>query len=588
MTFALAIVVDPLSVPGLRPRHVDAPAGAAGGKAALASLDVSWLPGLLERMRPGVDAASPFWAPSLPTTPRAGAKSGSTSAAKSGRPAAPDGWPQHVKPFSGGFGQLAKSLAFTSNIGWGQNMMTKALGLNVGFYGYDPNGASVSALPAGNAHPETNLCYGLLETWLRACSRPSVMLQTAARVGNASNASRAAAAHDDGAHGDGDGDGDGDGGDEPAVDAATLSALLQEVVRPRSCKTPPCAPAPIAPLDGALAAAAAVAAMSGGGGRAGEAAAAKAAAKAAAAGGARTDEGTLRRVHALLALGHAAYDMRRRQLDGGGGGGVEGARPSYLEVATGYVSPAERAAEREEALKHLQLRDDDAMAAATTPAPAAAASAASSASGGGASPAAGSAVAVAAVPAVASKAWRDAAVLNLEAALLGHTPQLVEAAAAADAAGSAAGRPLGAPRTGVRPAAALPAGGPLGPATDVGTNNSPVNGLSFKQCMNYYWSRAGFPFGYLSALVFSIGCVDRLAFGDWAVGVSAGIDAFVNVIGKIFGIGAARGMRATFAAPEEFDVEGPYGVEPFPFQTPGAEKCHRMLNSWLYKCERNG
>ena len=73
-------------------------------------------------------------------------------------------------------------------------MMTKALGLNVGFYGYDPNGASVSALPAGNAHPETNLCYGLLETWLRACSRPSVMLQTAARVGNASNASRAAAA----------------------------------------------------------------------------------------------------------------------------------------------------------------------------------------------------------------------------------------------------------------------------------------------------------------------------------------------------------------------------------------------------------
>ena len=115
-----------------------------------------------------------------------------------------------------------------------------------------------------------------------------------------------------------------------------------------------------------------------------------------------------------------------------------------------------------------------------------------------------------------------------------------------------------------------------------------MNGLSFQQCMNYYWSRAGFPFGYLSALVFSIGCVDRLAFGDWAVGVSAGIDAFVNVIGKIFGIGAARGMRATFAAPEEFDVEGPYGVEPFPFQTPGAEKCHRMLNSWLYKCERNG
>ena len=96
MTFALAIVVDPLSVPGLRPRHIDAPAGAAGGKAALASLDVSWLPGLLERMQPGVDAASPFWAPSLPTAPRKGAASSTSTAARGGsRPTAPDGWPQH-------------------------------------------------------------------------------------------------------------------------------------------------------------------------------------------------------------------------------------------------------------------------------------------------------------------------------------------------------------------------------------------------------------------------------------------------------------------------------------------------------------
>ena len=57
---------------------------------------------------------------------------------------------------------------------------------------------------------------------------------------------------------------------------------------------------------------------------------------------------------------------------------------------------------------------------------------------------------------------------------------------------------------------------------------------------------------------------------------------------RVFQVGAPRGMRVTFAAPEEYDPNGLYGPEPFPFQTPGAEKCHRMLNSWLYKCERNG
>ena len=84
-------------------------------------------------------------------------------------------------------------------------MMTKALGLNVGFYGYDPNGASVSALPAATRTRRPTCATGCSRR-LRACSQPSVMLQTAARVGNASNASRAAAAHDDGAHGDGDDD----------------------------------------------------------------------------------------------------------------------------------------------------------------------------------------------------------------------------------------------------------------------------------------------------------------------------------------------------------------------------------------------
>ena len=198
------------------------------------------------------------------------------------------------------------------------------------------------------------------------------------------------------------------------------------------------------------------------------------------------------------------------------------------------------------------------MAATTTPAPAAAASAASSSA------------AAAARRRRPARRWRwrrcrrwrrkrrDAAVLNLEAALLGHT--LVEAAAAADAAGSAAGGARRAAR--VRPAA-LPAGGPLGPATDVGTNNSPVNGLSFQQCMNYYWSRAGFPFGYLSALVFSIGCVDRLAFGDWARRLRRH-RRLRQRDRQDLRIGAARGMRATFAAPEEFDVEGRGGVSPSP------------------------
>eukprot|EP00299_Pterocystis_sp_00344_P016681 c8368_g1_i1.p1 GENE.c8368_g1_i1~~c8368_g1_i1.p1 ORF type:complete len:240 (+),score=57.46 c8368_g1_i1:397-1116(+) len=44
------------------------------------------------------------------------------------------------------------------------------------------------------------------------------------------------------------------------------------------------------------------------------------------------------------------------------------------------------------------------------------------------------------------------------------------------------------------------------------------------------------------------------------------------------------GVRAGFAGPELYDARGPYGPEPFPFQTPGAEKCHRFLTSYVWKC----
>ena len=76
----------------------------------------------------------------------------------------------HVQPFVNGQSYATKSAAFFSGIGWAKNMMTKAVGLHANAYGYDPAGGGVSVTP-NNAHPETNLCYGLLETWLRSCSR---------------------------------------------------------------------------------------------------------------------------------------------------------------------------------------------------------------------------------------------------------------------------------------------------------------------------------------------------------------------------------------------------------------------------------
>ena len=139
--------------------------------------------------------------------------------------------------------------------------------------------------------------------------------------------------------------------------------------------------------------------------------------------------------------------------------------------------------------------------------------------------------------------------------------------------------------TGVRPAA----------PSDTGVvNNSPVNGMGFGACMKYYASRAQFPFGWISFLVYMTACFDRLLFG-WAGSAANSaqgaanpatiVQSFVKFLMRVFQVGAPRGMRVTFAAPEEYDPNGLYGPEPFPFQTPGAEKCHRMLNTWLYKCE---
>ena len=45
------------------------------------------------------------------------------------------------------------------------------------------------------------------------------------------------------------------------------------------------------------------------------------------------------------------------------------------------------------------------------------------------------------------------------------------------------------------------------------------------------------------------------------------------------GLGAGVGM-----GPDLYDPMNPYGPEPYPDQTTGAEKCYRLLNSWLYKC----
>ena len=100
-----------------------------------------------------------------------------------------NGWPTQVRPFAGAQQHLYKAFLFKAFEGWPKQMMAKAIGLNTGAYGYNPFGGGMSSEPAISAgHPETNLCYGLLETWLRSCSRPSMMLQTSVRVGRSSSA----------------------------------------------------------------------------------------------------------------------------------------------------------------------------------------------------------------------------------------------------------------------------------------------------------------------------------------------------------------------------------------------------------------
>ena len=127
-------------------------------------------------------------------------------------------------------------------------------------------------------------------------------------------------------------------------------------------------------------------------------------------------------------------------------------------------------------------------------------------------------------------------------------------------------------------------------------NNSPIDakdktGINIFGCLAHYFGQAGFPFGWISFIVYMTGCFDRLIFKPFGSAASSApsastyIKTFISFLSRAFQVGGARGGRVTFAAPEEYDPSGLYGPEPFPFQTPGAEKCHRMLNTWLFKCE---
>jgi hypothetical protein len=79
------------------------------------------------------------------------------------------------------------------------------------------------------------------------------------------------------------------------------------------------------------------------------------------------------------------------------------------------------------------------------------------------------------------------------------------------------------------------------------------------------------------------GVLDRAMGGN---GMRQIVGLVLGIISAFMNMGIARGQRPGFAAPEAYDPHGPYGPDPFPFQTPGAEKCHRFLTSWLAKCER--
>jgi len=420
---------------------VEEPPGVAGGRDALRALQTPWATAIAERFEKSVAQSIGGGAKAA-----AGALEPLTvESARGGRPAVPaqegEYWPRTPKPFSGAMRGVGRRLKYALRP-YSDMLMSKVIGMHPLGYGYDPNGAGLSGTPARDTAPETNLCYGLLETWLRSCSRPSIMLELGSETGAAGAGAPIGVRVIE---------------ERPAPDPPALTSVTElraTLRRAMNASEPPPS-------------------------------------------GAATE---LREMHALLGMGAA-----------------------LLQLDSTYVSVAQRAADRERALRllsdHLPARTDDASrtgAPRPTPPPGA----------GGAAP------------------------------VGARQMDVVEGR---DGVGRV-------PRTGVRPAApdTLPSG--------------------FNACLQHVWGQARPPMGYISALAYTISCLDRLLSGIATAG-GAGVSALVNTCVNIFSVGAPRGMRATVAAPEEFDPEGPYGVEPFPFQTAGAEKCHRMLNTWLYKCQ---
>lgn len=590
-----------------------------------------------------------------------------TAAMRAGRPLAPDGkvaslagsivkgfegrnehangWPSQVRPFAGAQQHLYKAFLFKAFEGWPKQMMAKAIGLNTGAYGYNPFGGGMSAEPAINAgHPETNLCYGLLETWLRSCSRPSMMLQTSLRVDRSSSSIAP---------------------DPPtAISRAELGKLLLTARNRRLVEA-------IGPD---------VLRLSRSGGLGGASNASRNDSQA------RLSEDDM--IRALLQIGrvglwayetHAALGVPElrpyshpfnatagwRPLPTQGhtaaarSTAVDGSPLALLQLGMGtqWVSMAERTAERQTAYMDVQKHGlppeiaqaapppsyeisapaiGQALALATgshgvsqlqmrLPAmPASPRVAASAAPGGGPGDAPAPTVA-ARQAAVAS--LRDDMTKSVRTVLASSLQQeaLADAASRAPQDAAAAVRR---PRTGLRPAVAGPSGG-AGPARpqvqpppeqkgsggaaeryinkdkgQVIKNNSPIDakdktGINIFACIAHYFGQAGFPFGYLSAIIYSTACIERFIFKGLIFGGAFGAEpkktaknpaneamkSFMNLVTRIFNIGAPRGGRVTFAAPEEYDENGLYGPEPFPFQTPGAEKCHRMMNTWIHKCE---
>lgn len=78
-----------------------------------------------------------------------------------------------------------------------------------------------------------------------------------------------------------------------------------------------------------------------------------------------------------------------------------------------------------------------------------------------------------------------------------------------------------------------------------------------------------------------VGALDR---ATGANGMRQLVGLVLGLFAAFMNMGVAKGQRPGMAAPEAYDPHGPYGPDPFPFQTPGSEKCHRFLTSWLAKC----